>query len=84
MWQSKECDEFLARDLRVTENLAHETGPDHFTSVNGDHGGPPIQMLQEVVAALDPRHLEASLAQGANDFGSGWAWKAAHAAMVTR
>jgi hypothetical protein len=80
----QQLDEFLAGQLSIAENFAYEPGTDGFTRVHGYHSHPAVWMLEEVVAAFDPNHLEPSPAESPHHLGPCQARQTAHAATEIR
>lgn len=53
------------------EDLAHQTGTDRFSGVDGDHGAPSIRMFKKVVASLDAGNAETGLSSRGDDPAAG-------------
>ena len=56
----------------------HEPRTDGLSGMDGDDGASSIRMYQIVVAPLDPKHREASLLQGTQQFPPADARKPGH------
>ena len=44
--------------INVRENFAHQTRPNSLRGMDRNNRAPAIRMLEEVVAALDPKNAE--------------------------
>jgi hypothetical protein len=61
-----------------------QSGADHLAGVRRHHGGPPIFVTDEVVAAFEGDHGEARCGQGCKQVRARHARDAADAAIVMR
>lgn len=80
----QQLDELVASQLDGAKDLAQEARADDFTLVHGNHCRAAIRMLEKMVAAFDPGHLEPGLAQGPHHLKAGRAGQTAHAATEIR
>jgi hypothetical protein len=50
-------------ELAVAKDFVQQSGADRLARMHRCHGGPPILLTEEVVAAFDPDHGEACLSE---------------------
>jgi hypothetical protein len=78
------ADEFVAGELGVAEDLAHESWANGFAGMHRHHSSSSVRMLKKVMASLDADYREGTLSQGPHDLGPCRARQATHAATEIR
>jgi hypothetical protein len=66
------------------EDLAHQTGTDRFSGMNGNHGATSIRMLKEVMAPLNAIDPESGLPQHGDQLAARQAGQPGHELTTIR
>jgi hypothetical protein len=64
---AQQLDEFVAGELGVAEDLAHESWANGFAGMHRHHSSSSVRMLKKVMTSLDADYLKGTLSQGPHD-----------------
>jgi hypothetical protein len=64
---SQQGSEFVASQTAIAKDLAQQTRSDRLTRMDGNHGRPPVRVLQVMVTCAGPNHREVGPLQGGDD-----------------